>query len=288
MRYRGIFGHRRRPWRGAGLGMLLGLLCFLLAACAEQWEYDPITDVSDLQGRRVGVNLSWETDYALSGRNDLQLFRYDSIADQLMALNYDKLDALAMDAFTWRAVSANSKGLVCIEPAFGETGYLLYFSSANEALKDDFNTFLAVYRTTDEYRDLLAREAAFDGLNYVGPEIPLTGSGPVLRVTILADGFPRSFRDPGDIEPKGYDLEALKHFANARNYRLEFIVSTYEDGFMGLMSGLYDIQAGYLSDVYAEEVETAGLFVSDNMDQVPLYFVQKTQRDISAEMDEIE
>lgn len=288
MRFWCGFNPKRRRRRGAALGILTGLACCLLAGCSGEWEYDPITDVNDLGGRRVGVNLSWEADYVLTGRDDLVLYRYDTVADQVMALNYDKLDALAMDGLMWRVVSCLSSGLDRVEPAFGSTGYTLYFNADNEALQDEFNAFLAEYKQTEEYRDLLEREAGFDGVNYDGPDIPLTGTGRVLRVAIESEGFPRTFREPGEDTPTGFDLEPLKRFANERDYRLEFVMSNYEDGIFGLMSGIYDIQIGYLSDAYSEEVRAAGLYVSDTIDETPLYFVQKSQRDISVQLDELE
>ncbi|MBO7698968.1 MAG: hypothetical protein J6S38_08060, partial [Erysipelotrichaceae bacterium] len=56
------------------------LLLLSISACQKEWEPNLITDINDLQGRRVGVNLSWESDYILTGRKDMELFRYDSTA----------------------------------------------------------------------------------------------------------------------------------------------------------------------------------------------------------------
>lgn len=79
--------------------MLIISACLFSAGCgsASEWKYDPITDVNDLEGRRVGVNLAWESDYYLTGRKDMELVRYDSTSDMIMALKYDKIDAIALD-----------------------------------------------------------------------------------------------------------------------------------------------------------------------------------------------
>lgn len=286
MHHRRVFNFGRRI-RIALLGVMTVMACFLLSGCTKEWEYNPITDINNLEGRRVGVNLSWEADYYLSDRKDMVLYRYDTTSDQIMALDYDKIDALAMDEIMWKTVESLSTGLEKVEPSFGETGSILYLGSDDKELRDEFNEFLAEYKKTEEYRDYLERVSAYEGI-YEGPDIPLTGTGPVLRVAVMSEGYPRSFWEPGEDQPQGFDMEALMRFANAKNYQLEFALSTYEDGFTGLINGLYDIQIGYLSDIYAFEVENYGLYVSDSMDKNPMYFVQKKQRDISVDLDAIE
>ena len=70
--------------------MIPALACMLvlvLCGCRNsEWKYRPITDVNNLEGRRVAVNLAWEADYYLSGRKDMTLIQYDSFADMIMAL----------------------------------------------------------------------------------------------------------------------------------------------------------------------------------------------------------
>ena len=268
------------------LAVIIPLL--FLSGCITNWESDPITDINDLEGRKVGVNLSWEADYILTPRTDMELYRYDATSDMLMALDFDKIDAVAVDLLMWNLFAGCSTGLVKIEPEFATTGYTCYFSSDNEQLKDEFNAFLKEFKTTDTYKDFIEREYAFYGDEYNGPDIPLTGTGKVIRVAIDAGGFPRAFYDPGEDIPKGFDLEPLKHFANKYNYRLEFFSSNYDDEVLGLINGIYDVCTGYLSEVYRSEVISRGIFLSDPFDEVPLYFVQKTVQDIEVEMAALE
>lgn len=268
--------------------ILVVIAVFLLSGCITHWEADPITDINNLEGRRVGVNLSWEADYILTPRKDMKLFRYDTTSDMLMALDFDKIDAIAVDLLMWNVFAGCSKGLVKVEPAFATTGYTCYFSSSNEQLKDEFNAFLIEFKTTDIYKDFIEREYAFCGDEYNGPDIPLTGTGKVLKVALDAGGFPRAFYDAGEDMPKGFDLEPLKHFANKYNYQLEFTSSVYDDEVLGLINGIYDIAVGYLSEVYRSEVTSRGIFLSDPFDEVPLYFVQKSVQDIEVDMSAFE
>ena len=74
----------KRFFRGTNT-ILVVIALFLLSGCITRWEADPITDINNLEGRRVGVNLSWEADYILTQRKDMELFRYDATSDMLMA-----------------------------------------------------------------------------------------------------------------------------------------------------------------------------------------------------------
>lgn len=268
--------------------LMLALAAALCACGRSSWQYRPIEDVNDLQGRRVAVNLAWETDYWLTQRRDLQVLRYDSLADMIMALRFDKVDAIAVDDLLWKLMESGSQGLHRVTPAFGASGYTLYFSPENTVLMNEFNAYLAAYRQTADYQDHLARLDAFDGQNYEGPDIALTGTGEVLRVAIDAAAFPRAFLEAGQSVPTGFDLEALKYFANEKNYRLEFFASNFEDIVYGLKAGVYDVGTGYLSDVYEADVLASGLYTSDALDTCGMYFIEKTQPDIFVNTEELE
>ncbi|MCR5465474.1 MAG: transporter substrate-binding domain-containing protein [Lachnospiraceae bacterium] len=256
------------------------LLSVLLTGCGTRWKASPVKDPSNLEGRRVGVEIACDTDYALTGRSDLKVVRYDGLSGILLALQYDKVDVMALDELRWRFTEASHSGLRCVTPAFATSGYIIYFSSELNDVRDEFNGFLADYRSSDEYVSFQSRIAAFDGKEYTGPEIPLTGTGRVLRVAVDSSAFPRSFAEADGDVPSGFDLEALKLFANERNYRLVFTISSYDDMIYGLQGGVYDIAAGFLSDLRDAESLSTYLCVSDSLYEVPLYFIEKTQADI--------
>ena len=251
------------------------------SGCGAEWKYDPITDVNDLNGRTVACNIGWETDYALSGRSDLKVIRYDLIADMIMALRFNKVDAVAVDELIMKSILNGSTGVECVYPGFGTSGYTLYFNPDKEVLKDEFNEFLRKYKESPAYDDHLQRLSDYDGMDYTGPEIELTGTGKVLKVAYDAGAYPRAFANADSDEPLGFDLEAIKYFANENDYRLVFYPSNYNDILFGLLAGIYDVGAGYLSDVYEYAVLERGLFTSEPLDRAELVFIQKTEQDIS-------
>ena len=266
--------------------MLTAALLCLLTGCGYHWEYNPITDVNNLEGRRVGVNIAWAEDFYLTDRKDLQLFQYDSTADMILALNYDKIDAIALDDTMWALMDAVSDGVEKVDPPIGNTGYVIYVGAGQTDLLEDFNSYIAEFQKTAEYQELLDRISAFDG-EYVGPEIPLTGTGKELNVVFMTTGYPRAFQDPG-CDPVGFDLEILDRFANDRDYRINYYGASYDDAMIGMRSDVYDIFVGYLSDEYKKDVNLVGLLVSEPMYTAPLYFVQKSQPEITVEVEELE
>jgi ABC-type amino acid transport substrate-binding protein len=265
----------------------MAVICIAAAGCGQKWHYDPITDVNDLEGRRVGVNLSWEADYMLTGREDMQVVRYDTTADMIMALSSDKIDAMAIDSMTWALIDSVSEGIEKVEPAFSDSGYMLYFGPDDKELADDFNSYLAEFKKTEDFKEFMKRVKNFDGVNYKQADITLTGKGDTINVAVDTDGFPHNFYEPGKDEPVGYDIEALKHYANARDRKLVFYPSTYNDAIAGLNNGLYDVYVGYIGNIYREEVENSGLYTSDDLYEDKMYCVQKTQAKISGQLDDI-
>lgn len=262
-------------------------IVFLFSGCAQEWHPDPIEDVNDLQGRKVGVNLSWESDYILTPRKDMELFRYNATSDMLLALQYNKIDAIAIDLLMWNLLESNSTGLVHIEPAFASAGYTYYISGEDEDIKDEYNAFLKQFKTTDIYKDFLERERSFNGY-YEYDDIPLTGTGRVIKVAAESASYPRCYFDPGEKIPQGFDLEPLKHFANQYNYQLEFHASYYDDIVIGLVNGIYDIGVGYLTEVFRSEITGRNIFLADPFDDVPQYFVQKSEANFEVDISAVE
>ena len=258
----------------------LTCMVILLSACSSAWQPKKITDVNNLHGLRVGVNLSWESDYLLTGRTDMEIYRYDTMADMLMALNYDKIDAIAADLILCKMLETATDGVERVEPAFGETGYVLYFNPRRQDCMDEYNAFLVEYMKTDDYRDYQEREKNYDESTFDPPIIPQTGTGETLNVAVEAAGYPRAFFDTeGNI--LGYDTEALIKFANAYNYQLNLVSTGYENAILGLKNDLYDIAVGYISDAYRLEAEEYGILVSEPFTITPVYFLQKTKPTIT-------
>lgn len=260
----------------------LSCAMFFVAGCAKQGAVTEI-NMDDLSGVRVGVNLAWESDYLMTERGDAEVYRYDSTADMLMALNYNKIDAVALDWLSCKVMQRVAKGLEIVEPPAGTSGYILYFRSGRQDLRDDFNEFFEEFKNSDAYSEYMQRVQDYDGGDYEGPEIEAGtgGDGPVVKLAVGQGEFPRAYFEPDSDEPVGYDVEIAKCWARSRNLRIEWIKSDYEDSVAGLLAGKYDAAVGYLSDFYRDEAMKAGLLVSDAFCDTPIYLVRKGKNGIT-------
>ena len=254
------------------------LLVLFLTGCAGSHPGRAITDVNDLKNSRIGVNLAWESDYLFTeNRKDgADIYRFDTVAEMILALRYHKLDAIATDDLLMPMVMNQISGLKVLEPEAGRCGYVAYMSPDKEKYLASFNTFVKDYTKSPEYQDHMDRLHAFDGIECNSLDIPLTGTGDTLRLAVLGSNFPRAFFDSKTGEAKGFDMEAVSYWANENNYRLDIIQSDYDDAVLGLQNGKYDIAVGYLSDYYRKDCEDAGVLVTEPFDYSGIHLLAAT------------
>ena len=261
--------HNRFLYKAALLFLVLSFLC----GCAKK-EIVVIDDVNDLHGLKVGVNVAWECDYVLTGRSDMEIYRYDMTADMLMALNYNNVDAIAVDDVSWRILSSNSTGLEKIEPEFAVVGYILYFAGDKGELAEEYNSFLAEFKKTDDYKALIDRINSYDGNDYEMPDIPVNKDGKTVRIAFDVAGYPRAYLET-DGSCVGFDIEMALWFGAKCGYNIELVPTEFNEAIIGLKNGTYDAALGYISDVYADEARMCGFIPSDSYGETPLYFVKK-------------
>ena len=253
-------------------------LSLLLSGCGHELaSYRPIEDVNDLEGRKIGVTLAWASDYVLSPRDgdDLILYRYDTTADLLMALFYRQIDALCVDSLVWLTMEyTNGDALHRVPEPVTTDGFVACTSPPREALRDDFNRFLAYYHGTEEFAGLYDRIMAFDGVEYEpGEYIHPNGNGEKIKIAFITDYFPYCYSE-ADGTICGYDIEIMYAFADYCNYDIELIETSEENMYYGVETGRYDMGIGALSLSYAPEMEIEGVHVTDMYYEMPLYLVE--------------
>ena len=259
---------------------LIVFLCFslLLSGCGHELaSYRPIEKVNDLEGRKIGVALAWAADYVLSPRDgkDLILYRYDLTADMLMALFYHQIDAICIDELEWLIMEhTNGDALRRVEESVALDGCVAYMSPPREAIRDDFNRFIAYYQQTEEFAELYGRVMSFDGSEYQPGEYDHpNGNGEKIKVAFIADYFPYCFSEP-DGTVCGYEIEIVRAFADYCNYDIELIETSEEDMEYGVSMDRYDMGIGTRSIAYAPEAEVVGVHVTDIYFEMPLYLVE--------------
>ena len=236
--------------------LLCALVLLFSSGCAELQSYRPIEDINDLDGRRVGVALAWAPDYLLTGREDMTLMRYNSIAEMVTALCYRRLDAIAVERPFCNQILQSVKGVRAVEPVIARDGMIAYIANGQEQLQEQFNTFIREFRTTQEFQDIQNRLNAPEG--FIPKDVPMLGGEKVLRVGICTDGYPFAYIDFETQEYVGSDVEFIKHFANAYGYKIEFVGGDYTAMELGIVYGKTDIALSGISNLWRADVELTG------------------------------
>ena len=249
------------------------LLCGLLSGCGQVRNARPITDVHKLDGQRVGVALAWGPDYLLTGREDMTLLRYNSVAGAVTALCYHQVDAIAVEQPLAVEILASIDGLRCIEEPIAEDSMAVLVDPTQPELLAELNAFIDEFMTTEEYADLVARVQ--DPKGYQFQPVPLIGGDRVLHVGTVADGYPFTYLNSETDSFDGADIEFLCRFANAYGYDLVFYGDTWESMAMGVQYSTYDIGCGDISELYRPDIEESGsAFMTKSFLPVNIVFIE--------------
>ena len=255
------------------------LLCSMMSGCGQIRNAQPITDVHNLNGQRVGVGLAWGPDYLLSSRDDMTLIRYNNVAGAVTALCYHQVDAIAVEQPLAVDILASVEGLRCIEEPIAEDHMAIMVNPEQPELYEELNAFIDEFITTEEYADLVARLQDPEGYEF--QPVPLVGGDRVLHVGAVAESFPFSFPNPETDSFEGTDVEFLCHFANAYCYDLEFHADTWESMEMGVQYGSYDIGCGGISELYRDDIERSGTaLMTKSFYPVSIVFIEVEDRDL--------
>lgn len=255
--------------------------CSMFSGCGQIRNAQPITDVHNLSGQRVGVALAWGPDYLLSEREDITLMRYNNVAGAVTALCYNQIDAIAVEMPIAVDILACISGLRCIEEPITVDHMAVLVDPTQRDLLEELNAFIEEFITTEEYEDLMARIQDPEGYEF--QSVPLIGGDKVLEVGAVLDGYPFTYPNPETDEFEGSDVEFLCHFANAYGYDLVFHEDTWESMEMGLYYGTYDIGVGGISELYREDIEESGVaLMSKSFLPVNIVFIEVEDRDALA------
>lgn len=262
------------------LTLLLSVL--LLSGCSVANEFKsvrPITDINNLDGRKIGVNTTWTADYVLTGRDDIILYRYDTTADMLLALMYKQLDAIALETTDWAIIKNFATGISAYkDPLTDERVYAVSYEK-NKELSDDFKNFMEEFDKTERGEERSRRIKEFND-DYEYPEyLKQTGTGKTIKVAIAGESnYPMAFAK-SDGTLKGFDIEAFIEFANARNYQVDFILTTWTDAFENLKKGNVDFATGFISEVYLGDFASAGVIPSAVLERMEVLVIEISDPD---------
>lgn len=245
-------------------GTIFGLsffLCILLALSGCASKQREIIDSNNLSGKTIGVMLGYSSDYILTNDNkDVELRRFDSYSDMMLALAFHQLDAAAMERDE-AYVFCRLQPEYMIYGTFAENDQYAYVLNPNSTeLNEQWNSFIAEFRQTDLYMDMLKRVKECSKQPFESKPVENTGTGDkVFKALVHADWEPVSYINTETNEWEGTDIELITHFANTIGAKIEFYpAGSYTQAVLDLSLGKVDIYACPDSLRIKTDLEKAG------------------------------
>jgi len=240
--------------------LALSIFLFLLFSGCNQ-SPRIIQDVHELDGTVIGCILGYSSDLILTkDYPNVELRRFDSYGDMMMALTFHQLDAAAME-MDEAYVFCRLQPEYMILGTFVEQDTFSYcLNPRTPAFNEQFNSFVAEFRKTPEYQDLLQRvkESAFHPFEAKAVSYEQT-PGKVLRVSVYDGWEPVSYVNTSTNEWEGADIELITHFAKSMGARIEFVsLGSYTQAILDLSLGKVDIMVCPDTLRFKEDLEKAG------------------------------
>lgn len=224
-------------------GMLIGILFTLSGCVPKQGEK---LDINDLSGKTIGVMLGFSSDYILTDEyKDTELRRFDSYSDMTLALAFHQLDAAALEQDE-AYVFCRLQPKYMIYGSFSEADSFAYIlNPRNTVINQQFNSFIAEFRQTDTYRDMLGRKKECAEHPFASKSVANTVTGDKVLDVLVYDGWePGSYVNTETHQWEGTDIELLTHFANSIGAAIKFHpAGSYTQAVLDLSLGKVDIFA---------------------------------------------
>ena len=240
--------------------VLLLTMALSLSSCSSNRSQSEITDVNDLKGKTIAVKMGFDSDYHFSKFKDINVVRYNTSADMLLAMKNKYVDAIAGTKIENNFITQVSTGVKVLPEPAAEFGSVFAVANEDAELLNELNEFLIEFKKTDEYSDIVRRFEEATVYEYETKDIPLTGTGKTIVLVMDPAEYPFSFYDYEDEAYRGIEIEIISSFANKMNYKLEFIQDSATMVQQHFINNTADIGACDFSDVYKEEAEMADVY----------------------------
>ena len=249
--------------------ILLGLLGSIPTTnrpCPGPTTDDPSVFQS-LKGKRVGVAMGSIQDITVTRyAPDADIRRYSNLTDMIAALQSGKIDIICQENVTVTVNKEIAAVVDTIDAGLPPKPVAACFRLDDTVLQQDFNSFLREIRADGTYQQICDRWLKCDDASAL--PVPLrTGTGKIIKVATFPISPPFNFICSG--EQSGLEADLLTHWANRRNYRLEFLIMDFASQIPALQTGKADIAMGSIA--VTEERQKQVLF-SDGYNAARIMF----------------
>ena len=198
--------------------------------------------VDDLADKRIGVYAGSVHDiYAQKHYPKAELHHYNTVADMVLAIQTEKIDAAFFDKAASLVMMRSNPdiGILSDDVLTLPVGY--GFSKSNPALRQRFNAWLKKIKSDGTFDRIYQRWFVDDPVQAQMPKFEFDPAGTPLTLGVAVGDLPNSAIVNG--EHVGMDIEILKSFAKSEGYNMKLVTMEFSSLVAALASGKVDIIA---------------------------------------------
>jgi polar amino acid transport system substrate-binding protein len=216
-----------------------------------------LASVADLKDKRIGVLVGSAHDtYATKNYSDATILQYKSPADVALAVKTGKVDAALFDAEPLREIMRQDDSLGLLGDPLFTFDVGVGFKKDNEALRDQFNQFLAQIKQNGVHRDMVRRWMEKGDTRI--PVIQNAKKNGVLVVGVSDAGMP--FTAVKHNRLVGFDIELSERFVAYLGKEVKFANMDFGSLIAAVSTGKADM---ICSSIYVTEERKKQINFSD-------------------------
>ncbi len=224
---------------------------------AAKRQDSKLASVADLKDKRIGVLVGSAHDtYATKNYPDATILQYNSPADVALAVKTGKVDAALFDAEPLREIMRQDDSLRLLGDPLFTFDVGVGFKKDNEALRDQFNQFLAQIKQNGVHRDMIRRWMEKGDMRI--PVIENAKKNGVLVVGVSDAGMP--FTAVKHNRLVGFDIEFSERFAAYLGKEVKFANMDFGSLIAAVSAGKADM---ICSSIYVTEERKKQINFSD-------------------------
>ena len=209
-----------------------------LAAGADS----PVTALSDLAGKKVGIVTGSTYDNVLKSKNPLAVPEYfNNFPDQAEALKTGKIAAFLIDEPMARDIMNHTDGITVLRELLTSDGYAFALSKSRSRLQKEINAVLKEMKEDGTLKKIDARWFGMVEAAKVLPEIRQEAGKGIIRLATNSGMAPFAYLKDGRMV--GYDIEIATLICAKLGYQLDIIDMNIEAIIPSLISGKSDMAA---------------------------------------------
>ena len=223
------------------LSMLFMTGCQSTNNTASSSSASSVQHVSDLEGKKIGVQLGTAEDLTASEIKDATVEEYNSGADAIQALLQGKLDCVIMAEQSAKAYLAKTPSLSFVDEPYAEESSAICVAKGNDELTEKINEILATFKadgTLDQIFGNYIGDSTKGKQPYKSPANVDRSNG-TLVVATNAEFEPFEYVENGKII--GIDIDLCQAIADKLGMKLEINDMQFASIITAVQSGKADI-----------------------------------------------